>query len=186
MHPDIEFADVPCDLLEKKLVSESNRKALMEFGVPGFVAPHLFFGEFCDGEFLPSLSEWSWANDWEGNIDIARKKFDQFYVFGSGQNSEPIVVQHNKSPIYQIDVKGLHHTLLNSSIMQLYTCLDVIATIVDDVLLQEKDKAFEDVVTAEILKSIRYKIESIDSDAMQKNSVWDTLLGNYKISNNDV
>ena len=178
MHPDLELKTYPRSLLEDKHLTIENIDLICKTGLPGFVSPHLYFGDFEDGQFLPPLSCWSWASDWKGNIRIANQHFSDFRVIGSGQESEPIVFKPNESSLYQISDDGMSLMYVNESLYKLLLTLDAFLDLVDQAIVKDKQVLLNRRVDPILVTSFITRLKSLDPIASANTSLWPKLANN--------
>lgn len=76
-------------------LSEKTCSALVEIGLPRWVAPHLYFGEF-EQVFLPKLRDWPWLSDWEGSTREILDAYGDCRVIGSSDEHAPIFLNRMK------------------------------------------------------------------------------------------
>ncbi len=176
MHPDFEFKKVPTCVLENKELSEVTKNVLINVGLPGFVSPHMYFGGFEKQQILPSLSTWSWASEWEGNIQKAIEYYKDFYVVGCGQNSEPIVLKPSEDPIYQVQSNGEDLIFVNSDINKLYASLDIFLNMIDEAVLNDANVLLEQRLSEAHLSKFEKQLVQIDLPATDANALWTTLI----------
>jgi hypothetical protein len=172
VHPDFEFNKLPKGMFEDKALTRQNLDVLNSVGFPGFVSPHLYFGEFDDGELFPILSSWSWRGDWEGDIGSAITNFSKCCVIGSGQNGEPIVLMPNENTIYQISHDGSSLIYINSDLSKLYATLDAFIYMVDEAIKPDSEILNEKRVNPTLIDSFKAKLKKIDSVAYLQHTLW--------------
>lgn len=176
MHPDFEFEKVPTCVLENKELSKVNKDVLINVGLPGFVSPHLYFGDFDEQQILPSLSTWSWASEWKGNIQKAIECYEDFYVIGCGQNSEPILLKASEDSIYQVQSNGEDLIFVNSNLNKLYASLDAFLNMIDEALLNDANALLEQRLSKAHLSKFEKQLAQIDLPATDDNALWATLI----------
>jgi len=95
MNNNIKFSPVDEQSVRDRMLAVENISALTKYGFLGWVAPHLYFGGFEDNEFLPSLCDWSWIEDWVADKEQGLEEFGDYRVIGSGPDGEPMVYKPN-------------------------------------------------------------------------------------------
>ncbi|WP_285162989.1 SUKH-4 family immunity protein [Shewanella goraebulensis] len=186
MHPDFEFQIYPKHLLKGKSITAENADVICKTGLPGFVSPRLYFGDFEDEQFLPLLSNWSWASDWKGNIKFAIENFPDCTVIGSGQNSDPIVLKPNDSSIYQVSSDGATLIFVNANLAKLFLTLDAFLDMVDQALLKEENALIEHRVNPLLVSLFKTKLTKIDPFALGDNALWGKLADNFSLHQKNV
>ena len=184
MHSDFEFDKFPKEMLENKALTLLNFNVLNDIGFPGFVSPHLYFGEFEADELLPELSDWSWKDDWNGDIDSSVTNFPKCRVIGSGQNGEPIILKANESTIYQVSDDGSSLVYINSDLPKLYNTLDAFIHMVDEAIELDCDILNEKRVNPKLVESFKGKLKKIDSVACLQYTLWLKLADSCSINFN--
>jgi hypothetical protein len=181
VHPDFEFQIYPKHILKGKYITDDNADIICKTGLPGFVSPHLYFGEFEDEQFLPLLTNWSWASDWEGNIKLAIENFPDCTVIGSGQNSDPIVLKPNDSSIYQVSSDGAALIFINTNLAQLFLTLNAFLDMVDKAYSKDRNAFLEQRVNPLLVSLFKAQLKNIDPLALGNNSLWEQLADNCSL-----
>jgi hypothetical protein len=181
VHPDFEFHIYPKHLLKGKSITDENADVICKTGLPGFVSPHLYFGDFEDEQFLPLLSNWSWASEWEGNIDVAMQQFPDCLVIGAGQESEPIIIKPNESRLYQVSTDGKSLIFLNESLAKLFLTLDAFLDMVDKAYSKDRNAFLEQRVNPLLVSLFKAQLKNIDPLALGNNSLWEQLADNCSV-----
>ena len=186
MHPDFEFHIYPKHLLKGKSITDENADVITKIGLPGFVSPHLYFGDFEEEQFLPLLSNWSWASEWEGNINVAMQHFPDCLVIGAGQESEPIIIKPNDSSLYQVNMDGKSLKLINENLDKLFLTLDAFLDMVDKVHSNDSNAFLEQRVNPLLVSLFKTQLKNIDPLALGKNSFWEQLADNCSLHHKNV
>ena len=119
------------------MLSENNYHVLVECGLPRWVAPHLYFGDFED-IFLPKLKDWSGLSDWDGSM---RELFDEYQdcrVIGSSDEQAPIFLKPMEEGIYTFIPDIDEAVIVNTNIENLLQTLDEYAIMIEIAFLKNK------------------------------------------------
>lgn len=182
MHPDFEFKKVPLSAFEDRYFSRGNLTLLTELGLPGFVSPHLYFGDFDDNEYFPLLKDWSWGVEWKGDLELAAKHFPQCYVIGSGQESQPIILMPHDSEVFQVSDTADSLILLNSDLESLYRSLDAFVFMIDSALTKDPQALIKQRIEPELLEQFKKDLESIDYRASLDDGLWRSIIEKCKLN----
>ena len=134
LNSNIECRKINLATIRHAPLSDENLSYLLNDGFLGWVSPHLYFGEFENGQLLPTLANWSWLDDWDADKVLALEKYGDFLVVGSGPDNEPLVTKPNESPIFML-TSNLELLLLNTNL----SCLTATASAFLDMV----DKAYD-------------------------------------------
>lgn len=108
----------PSTIKDRVSLSKKNSRTLLEIGLPQWVAPHLYFGDF-NNIFLPKLKDWPWISDWK---EYDQELFDEYKdcrVIGSSDEGAPIFLKPDKDEIYTFVPKINKVVIVNTSIEKL-------------------------------------------------------------------
>lgn len=113
-------------------ITEEEKIFLIEQGLPDFVAPHLYFGDF-DGLYLPKLKDWTWN---EKKISFA-DQVANLYVFGADPDSNPICLDKNGKVIIVLEDSTIQ--FMNSSILIMVQALIYYSEMVNEIFEKDED-----------------------------------------------
>jgi hypothetical protein len=166
----IEFKKVDPTKIVNSLLSSENQSFLLKNGFLGWVSPHLYFGDFEDGQVLPKLENWSWLNDWKTDKVLALDMFSGLVVVGSGPNDEPLVTKPNESPIYLVS-SDLELVLLNSSLEYLTGTASAFLDMVDLAHEIDPNSIQNCSIPKELINCFISRFKTLDGLATNK-SIW--------------
>ncbi len=82
----------PETIKDEASLSKKNSSTLLEIGLPQWVAPHLYFGDF-NNIFLPKLKYWPWISDWKNCTEKLLDKYQDCRVIGSSDEHAPFFLK---------------------------------------------------------------------------------------------
>lgn len=138
MNPNIEFIRYESKAIDDSPLSNENLSTTKKHGFLGWVSPHLYFGDFNDGQLLPRLKNWSWIEDWKADKELALEKYGDMVVIGSGPDNEPIVLNPNQSPVYILS-SNLELVSLASNLESLVAIASAFMDMVDKAFALDPD-----------------------------------------------
>lgn len=131
MNPDIELSPIVQEVIDSLPLLDSDKATLSDYGFLGWIAPHLYFGEFEKDEVFPVLKNWSWKADWNVDPKLDISEFDTWLVFGSGPDNEPIIIKPYSSTIWILS-NSLELEVLNSNMKNLIETSSAFADMISD------------------------------------------------------
>lgn len=157
----------PQKLIKHLKISQEEKKFLVEQGLPKFVAPHLYFGNF-DHFFLPKLKDWTWN---EKKIVYVGDAID-LEVIGIAPNDDPICINKNGNVIIVMEDSTFQY--MNSSLLIMLQTLIYYSEYMDIALEKEENP----ILLKSFVKKMQEKINSIDSKALESSSFWSNEINN--------
>lgn len=161
----------PIGSFEQKNISSISQDFLITTGLPEWVAPHLYFGEFNDF-YLPILSEWAWQEDWKESFQLAVEKNSDVYVIGCAQDSEPIVLKQNDPAVYIFSPCGTQLNLLNSSLKLLLETIYHYSEMVNNAISENENAFIKNAIPTALFKRFIETLNRIEPRLNASNSVW--------------
>lgn len=168
---EIDIECFPREILDDKEVAPEVADYLITSGLPSWCAPHLYFGSFED-RFLPLLSEWGWADDWEKGYKLAVLSNPNAYVIGSAQNHEPIVVLPREIAVYVFSETGNKLRLLNSSLGHLSRTIFAFTEMVEVAVANDTNALIENRVPYTLVDGFIRTFGDLEPGIFKANSVW--------------
>ena len=165
MNPDIQFSPIAPAIIDSLSSSVSDKETLSDYGFLGWVAPHLYFGEFENDEIFPALKNWSWKADWHVNPTLDVSEFDSWLVFGSGPDNEPILIKPFSSAIYLLS-SSLELQVLNSNIKNLVETSSAFADMINDTIKIDSDSFTAKRIPVKLVDNFIAKFKVIEGDSM--------------------
>ena len=155
----------PKEGFSETALTYSTQQFLESVGLPDWAAPHLHFGEFDEGEWLPRLKNWSWQNREIPEI------ISQKIVLGSQES--PICFDLNEIIVIFDQENEYQKIYMNENVVSLLNSL----TIFQKMILIEIDLKGRDVFrNKNICKALATEclqlIGTFDKDATKANSFW--------------
>ncbi len=170
LNPDIEFQTVETVDLQDVNLSDENLYFIQETGFLGWVSPHLYFGDFENGQLLPRLENWSWIDEWKTDKKLAIEKFGSMLVVGSGPDSEPLLMVPGESPIYMLS-SSLELLFLNTNLQNLTATASAFLDMIDSALEQTHDAVQKCIIPVVLVNKFISTYKSIEKLA-ESNNLW--------------
>lgn len=154
----------PKDMTGDLKLSNDALVFLAQTGIPTYAAPHLYFGEFDDGQFLPLLKDWSWRKQ-------AYENEPKAWVIGCAPDESPVCIMENGQIfIYRT---SRDRQLLNNSLPQLIGALVVYAIMVDKTVSERGDDAFmTNDIPEHLIDEFEKELLVVDGDCCMTSSFW--------------
>ena len=170
MNPDIELSPIAQEVIDSISLLDCDKVTLSTYGFLGWVAPHLYFGEFGDGEVFPALKNWSWKADWHVDLKLDDSEFDSWLVFGSGPDNQPIIIKPFSSAIYLLS-SSLELKVLNSNIKNLIDTSSAFADMISDAIRLDSDSFTAKRIPVKLVDTFIAKFKIIEG-ASTPSSIW--------------
>lgn len=168
---EIDIERFPREIFDYEKVAPEVAEYLTTSGLPSWCAPHLYFGSF-DDRFLPLLSEWPWADDWEKGYKLAVASHPNVCVIGSAQNHEPIVVLPRETAVHVFSETGSKLRLLNSSVGNLSRTVFAFAEMVEVAVANDAKSVIESRVPHALVDGFIRTFGDLEPGISEANSVW--------------
>lgn len=169
----------PSIIKDSASLSKKNCRTLLEIGLPQWVAPHLYFGDF-NNIFLPKLKDWPWISDWKDFTEKLLDKYEDCRIIGSSDEHAPIFLKPNKNEIYTFIPKISEAVIVNTSIEKLLQALDEYAIMIEIAFFKNKKLNLgEDKVSKEMMERFLDNYKKIEAIPKNKLQFWHIIAEEY-------
>lgn len=141
---------------------------LETIGFPDFATPHLFFGEFEDGQTLPTLYDWNWRK-YE-----APPGLENFVVLGLDDREDPICIEIDSGEVVTFQqAEGYKRSFMNSSVWKCAEVLIAFGRFMDMAIEIDPSYDFESrVYPVSLVDLFSTQLRNIDDRAYERGTFW--------------